>query len=709
MLEPGAKIMQYRIVEVLGAGGFGITYLAEDEMLGKRFAIKEYFPEQFALRKGVSVHARSDKVDDFTWGMQRFLEEARSLARFNHANIVGVSQIFEANNTAYIVLEYQVGRSLKAWLAENSGSPSQEQLDGIVAPLLDALELIHRNDMLHRDLAPDNIYIREDGSPVILDFGSAREAIAARSKTISAIVKSGYSPAEQYSTRGSGQGPWSDVYALAATLYLCVTGKTPEEATERLIADEIVPAAEVAQGRYRKTFLDAIDWGLRLIPKNRPQSIAEWRAALLQDGGVPAIGDNPTTVPASLTASPVVVAPARAAMTARRKRQLAALAAVFVAAIALGLHQFRDRIGGPTTVTAERPAVSTATLDNAPPATPASTSQAGSPSDPTARPSAQPAPPSPSTEPVKVERDAQTAAYQAALQLIKALPTVELCQKSLDGEQWSTAPLMSHHVEEAQRRGLTPGACKRAIAAADAAAAARALLVKKLCQLALNSAANDWDGNVATEAYVVEAKRRGLSVADCREVTVVAVAPPPSSPSPAEPSPPPPDAGPAAEPTVPAPPPGSGTIVLNMDKPLAQAFNWTIGYNQSLRGCIASVTFQDQTTMWAGYTGASDTPFIAASNPKWESIQVGGYYNLVIDLGNDIKVPTTFGGVRAFNGNGVYRGDLSRSFLESFAVAEQLGLYLNGQPMTVLSLAHFTDAKEKLNACREASRRGIKY
>ena len=700
MLEPGAKIMQYRIVEVLGAGGFGITYLAEDEMLGKRFAIKEYFPEQFALRKGISVHARTDKVDDFTWGMQRFLEEARSLARFHHANIVGVSQIFEANNTAYIVLEYQVGRSLKAWLAENGGSPSQEQLDGIVAPLLDALELIHRNDMLHRDLAPDNIYIREDGSPVILDFGSAREAIAARSKTISAIVKSGYSPAEQYSTRGSGQGPWSDVYALAATLYLCVTGKTPEEATERLIADEFVSAvqaAQAAQGTYRKTFLDAIDWGLRLIPKNRPQSVAEWRAALLQDGGVPAFGDKTTTVPASTTVPAVEPGPERPGMTAQRKKQVAALAVVVVAAIAAGLYQFRDRIGG--TVAADRPAAGTAVLASAPTPTPAS--QAGSTSASSAPPSAPPAP----TEPVKAERDAQTAAYQAALQLIKALPTVELCQKSLDGEQWTAAPLMNHHIEEAQRRGLTPDACKRAIAAADAAAAARGLLVKKLCQLALNTAANDWDGNVATEAYVVEAKRRGLSVADCREVTVVEVAPPP----PAEPSAPPPQAGQPAEPTVPTPPPGSDTIVLSMDKPLAQAFNWTIGYNQSLRGCIASVTFQDQTTMWAGYTGASDTPFIAASNPKWESIQVGGFYNLVIDLGNDIKVPTTFGGVRAVNGNGVYRGDLSRSFLESFAVAEQLGLYLNGQPMTVLSLAHFTDAKEKLNACRDASRRGVKY
>jgi serine/threonine protein kinase len=280
-LAPGAELQQYRIVKVLGSGGFSVVYLAQDQMLEKLFAIKEYFPERFAQRNGTSVRANGASEDNFAWGKARFMEEARVLARFDHPNIIPVMQIFEANNTAYTVLEYLPGRDFKAWLAEIDGPPNQLELDKVVRPVLDALEVIHRNDLLHRDIAPDNIYIRNDGVAVLLDFGSAKEAIGQRTRTVSAVVKDGYSPAEQYSTRGSGQGPWTDIYSLAATLYHAVTGVRPDEATERLLEDSYIPAWKLAKAPYRPGFLDAIDWGLRVLARDRPQSVTEWRAVLL--------------------------------------------------------------------------------------------------------------------------------------------------------------------------------------------------------------------------------------------------------------------------------------------------------------------------------------------------------------------------------------------------------------------------------------------
>ena len=279
-LQAGKLLRQYKVVKVLGSGGFSVVYLAQDETLNKLFAIKEYFPEQFAHRRGATVRANSSEGDNFTWGKARFLDEAKVLARFDHPNIVKVIQIFEANNTAYMVLEYLGGRSFKSWLSEIDGTPNQTELDSVVEAILSALEVIHRNELLHRDIAPDNIYIKDDGTPVLLDFGSAKEAVGQRTKTISAVVKDGYSPIEQYSTQGSGQGPWSDIYALSATLYHAISGIRPEEATQRMLEDHYVPAKQAAKIEYRPAFLDAIDGGLKTVPKDRPQSIIEWRTAL---------------------------------------------------------------------------------------------------------------------------------------------------------------------------------------------------------------------------------------------------------------------------------------------------------------------------------------------------------------------------------------------------------------------------------------------
>jgi len=275
----------YKIVRVLGAGGFGVTYLAEEPNLSRQVSIKEYFPSDFASRTdNLEATPRSaGSTSDYNWGLDRFVDEAQTLAKFNHSNIVKVHRVFRANNTAYMVLHFEEGKNLKNWLKDLGRAPRQKELDAIVGPLLDALEIIHNADFLHRDIAPDNIIIRTSGDPVLIDFGAARSDIAAHSKTktVSALVKPGYSPYEQYAETSRQQGPWTDIYAFAATLYHAVTGKRPPDTPSRMLKDEMVPVREAALGGYRGTFLDAIQQGLTLPVDGRPKSVAAWRGALL--------------------------------------------------------------------------------------------------------------------------------------------------------------------------------------------------------------------------------------------------------------------------------------------------------------------------------------------------------------------------------------------------------------------------------------------
>jgi serine/threonine protein kinase len=209
---------------VTGSGAFGITYVAEDITLATIVAIKEYYPSDFADRDAtMSVHPRSERHEKtFAWGRASFLNEARTLARFRHPSIVRVTRIFEANSTAYMVMEFEQGQDFGAWLKGLGRLPTQAELDRIAASILDALEVMHAADFLHRDIAPDNIIIRSDGTPVLLDFGAARRAVAEVSRSITGIVKTGYSSPEQYSSDNRLQGPWSDIYALGATMYLAV-------------------------------------------------------------------------------------------------------------------------------------------------------------------------------------------------------------------------------------------------------------------------------------------------------------------------------------------------------------------------------------------------------------------------------------------------------------------------------------------------------
>ncbi|MGH1351310.1 MAG: protein kinase domain-containing protein [Methyloligellaceae bacterium] len=282
-LKNGTILAQdYRIEGILGAGGSGITYIAKEISLDRNIAIKEYFPGDFAIREGdsdVCAKTEADEID-YTWGLDRFIDEAQTLAKFDHSNIVRVFRYFQTHNTAYMVLKFEEGQNFKSWIEDRDNPPTQEELDSIVTPLLDALELIHNDDFLHRDIAPDNIMIRQDGTPVLIDFGSARRVITSRPKTVSALIKPGYSPFEQYAVTGKDQGPWTDIYSLAATLYHAVTGKRPVDSPTRMVGDELVSAMKAAHPGYRKQFLKAIDSAMKLKTRARPQSIAEWRKQL---------------------------------------------------------------------------------------------------------------------------------------------------------------------------------------------------------------------------------------------------------------------------------------------------------------------------------------------------------------------------------------------------------------------------------------------
>ncbi len=314
-LKPGTVLAdEYRIERMLGAGGFGITYLAEEIALARLVTIKEYFPVDFAARDSAEdvVPRSRESEGDYSWGLDRFLAEAQTLARFNHSNIVRVYRFFQARNTGYIVLHYEDGASLKGWLKALRRAPRQPELDRLLAPMLDALETVHQADYLHRDIAPDNIMIRKDGQPVLIDFGSARGDIAKHSKTISALVKPGYSPYEQYATTSRQQGPWTDIYSLAATLYEAVTGRRPQDAPTRMVADELVPSADAALSSYRPRFLAAIDKGLRLEIGERPRTVAEWRTELLAPAPQRAEAAIGVKANAPSVAEPVVESKAKA-------------------------------------------------------------------------------------------------------------------------------------------------------------------------------------------------------------------------------------------------------------------------------------------------------------------------------------------------------------------------------------------------------------
>ena len=304
-LPPGHAVQEYRIERLLGVGGFGLTYLATDANLNLKVALKEYLPGEIAQRASDQsiVPSSPATAEDFDWGKRRFLDESRTLASFRHPNIVRVMRFFEANGTAYMVMEYVSGAPLPDWIKPRRPL-AEAQVAAIAAPLLDGLEAVHKGGYLHRDIKPSNVYIREDGAAVLLDFGSARQ----KSQELTAIVSPGYAPFEQYHSQGK-QGPWSDLYAFAGVLYWMVTGERPLEAAARVRKDAMVPAAKAGdERRYSREFLAAIDWALAPNEDERPQTVRQWRERLL--------GAAAEAQPATRKAPSVEPAPAPAAVPA---------------------------------------------------------------------------------------------------------------------------------------------------------------------------------------------------------------------------------------------------------------------------------------------------------------------------------------------------------------------------------------------------------
>jgi serine/threonine protein kinase/HAMP domain-containing protein len=273
VLAPGFQLFEYRIDSALGQGGFGITYLATDIHLNAKVAIKEYLPAGYAQRSGdKSVWPRwPDDAPIYQAGLDRFLVEARTLATFRHPNIVRVARFFEANRTAYMVLEYELGKSLKQWWPGRKRVREAELL-GLLQPLLDGLAVVHAAGFLHRDIKPDNIYVRkDDGSLVLLDFGAARQTVG-HAGALADVVTPGYAPPEQYDN--GAQGPWTDIYSLGATLYWMITGTKPPEAPARTSgAAQMTPAQQAGKDQFSDAFLAAVDWALQTNPALRPQDL----------------------------------------------------------------------------------------------------------------------------------------------------------------------------------------------------------------------------------------------------------------------------------------------------------------------------------------------------------------------------------------------------------------------------------------------------
>ncbi|MCY7315850.1 MAG: protein kinase [Rubrivivax sp.] len=283
-LLPGTRLDEFELLGVLGIGGFGIVYRAFDHALEREVAIKEYLPASLAGRTAklqVSIHSQAD-ADSFALGLRSFVNEARLLARFDHPSLLKVLRFWEAHGTAYMAMPVLQGRTLKAIRQSQGQAPDEAWLRGVLMPLLDAIERLHDQGVFHRDIAPDNIVIEPDGHPVLLDFGAARRVLVDRSQALTAILKPAYAPIEQYGEAGLvRQGPWTDLYALGATLHYLLLGRAPAPATARALHDEATALTTAALPDISADFLRGVNWMLQPRPADRPQSVAQRRAVLL--------------------------------------------------------------------------------------------------------------------------------------------------------------------------------------------------------------------------------------------------------------------------------------------------------------------------------------------------------------------------------------------------------------------------------------------
>ena len=280
-LPTGTQIHQYTIEKLLGRGGFGIVYRAKDESLDCHVAIKEYLPEQLATRtqdNSVSPHSAGITQTMFVEWKNNFIKEARQIAQLDHPSIVRVMQIFEANNTAYMVMPYYTGESLKKFQKRTNKQWTEAEIKTLLDPLLNALEVLHERNILHHDIAPDNIFIKDNGQPLLLDFGAARHIATDQTLSQNLLYKHGYSPIEQYSIEGKSQaGAWSDIYSLSAVIYELITGEKVSPAPSRAAGESMPTLKSRHLIGFSENFINSIDLALSVNLKKRPQTVKEWR------------------------------------------------------------------------------------------------------------------------------------------------------------------------------------------------------------------------------------------------------------------------------------------------------------------------------------------------------------------------------------------------------------------------------------------------
>lgn len=297
-LPIGTLLGEFEVIGLVGEGGFGIVYLAQDHQLGRRVALKEYMPSVMASRgSDGSVSIKSEKhLETFETGLRSFVNEARLLASFDHPALVKVFRFWEANGTAYMVMPYYQGQTLKAVLKDSQTPPDENWLKRLLWPICEALELIHSTQCYHRDIAPDNIMILESGQPVLLDFGAARRVIGDMTQALTVILKPGFAPVEQYADSPEmKQGPWTDIYALAAVTYFAAAQKAVIPSVSRMMSDTLEPMHIATGGRYSPQFCAAVDQGLAVRAEGRPQSVGAFSTLLGLTG--PTTQQHPSALP----------------------------------------------------------------------------------------------------------------------------------------------------------------------------------------------------------------------------------------------------------------------------------------------------------------------------------------------------------------------------------------------------------------------------
>jgi serine/threonine protein kinase len=308
-LPVGTRVGEFEIQEVIGVGGFGIVYRAWEPALEREVALKEYMPMGMVGRGPdghVTLRSRTHEAD-FSLGLRSFVNEARLLARFDHPSLVKVHRFWEANGTAYMAMPFYKAQTLRQRRQDmGSQPPTQAWLMSMIEPLIGALAEMHRANVYHRDIAPDNILWCADNHPVLLDFGAARHVLADRTQTLTAILKPQFAPIEQYAdAQAMRQGPWTDVFALASTCYFMLTGRPPLPATARILGDDLTPLAQLAPPGFAAHVLATLDWAMAVRPQDRPQSVTALWDALHGHLKVPArvvdVFASPEPPPASAT------------------------------------------------------------------------------------------------------------------------------------------------------------------------------------------------------------------------------------------------------------------------------------------------------------------------------------------------------------------------------------------------------------------------